>query len=686
MATTNRQHASEELISKAEGFLSRYYREEILELANTQSGRNTALTVDWNTLFQYDPDLADDLLNNPKQVREALDIALQDFDAPVDLPSSASVRVINLNPEELHDVGEYRSQHIGQYVGIEAQVQQVTETNPIAEEAIFVCQRCGAETAVPQSDGGELQGPYQCESCERQGPFKLDPDRTGWGDIQKVKVQKPPSKSGADGTGASLEAVLRDEDLVGDLTPGDRVNLYGNLDIDVSDNGTDYVLNSNGYQQEDQDFDDLDIGEYKDSIEEIRDGERGSLPDVFVESLAPQIYGHEQIKLSVVLQFFAPERTYLENGTSQRGSIHLLILGDPGCGKSDILEHAKQIAPRSIMSSGENSSGVGFTASVTPDDFGTGKWTLQGGAMVLADQGLACIDELDKAEEEDRQKLHKPMEEQKVVISKADFSGVELNARSSVLAAGNPKYGRFDPHENTADQIELSPTLMSRFDLMFMIRDEPDEEHDRELARHQVRTRQAGKRGEGSAQADAPVDVDEFRAYVAYARSKVSPSIEEDSEVERLLEDFYVELRQLNDGSDTSAVPVTVRKLAALQRLAEASARMRLSETVEVEDAKRAMALVRKAMADVGKDSQTGEFDADIVNTGSSRTQQERKKTILSIVEEKGKEMATVPMEEIRLSMEERGFDTEYVAHDVETLKEKGELYEPNDDESYRTI
>lgn len=687
MSTTKSSDVPEELVDKVETFLSRYYREDILKLAERTSDPDRALHIDWGKIYQYDPDVADDFLNNPETVLSAIERAVKDFDSPVPV-GDVNVRVINLNDAETFDVGDYRSRHIGDYVGVEAQVQQVTEVTPTEVVAVFECQRCGAITEVPQSEDSDFQEPYQCTSCERDGPFKLDKDATEWNDLQKAKLQKPPSRSAADGTGATLEAVLRDEDLVGDLAPGDRINMFGPLSVREQDGSHDYLLESNGYQRENQDFDDVDISEYRDAIEEIANGERGSLPEVFVESLAPNIFGYDQIKLAVTLQFFAQDRVQLPDGSSQRGSIHILILGDPGCGKSDILSHATDIAPRSVMASGDSSTGVGFTASVTPDDFGSGKWSLEGGAMVLADGGLACIDELDKAAAEDREKLHVPMEQQKVLISKASFSGVELNARSSVLAAGNPKYGRFDKYENIADQIELSPTLMSRFDLMFMVQDEPDEEHDRALAEQAIGTRQAGiqyETGDRDAVDEPPISVGEFRAYVAYARQNVTPRIEDD-DVKELLRDFYVDLRQLNEDSEDSPVPVTVRKLGALQRLAEASARMRLSETVEKEDAKRAMSLVRKAMEDVGKDPESGEYDADVVETGRSKTQQERIRGIKSIVEELQVEMQTVPHDEVVTELEDRGFDVQHIEKSIEDLKKQGELYEPDDDGRYRTL
>ena len=348
-----------------------------------------------------------------------------------------------------------------------------------------------------------------------------------------------------------------------------------------------------------------------------------------------------------------------------------------------LLRAVEELAPRSVFASGKGLTKAGATAAAVKDDFGSAQWGLEAGALVLANKGIACIDELDKVNEDAVSSLHSALESQRVSVNKAGINAT-LPAQTALLAAGNPEYGRFDRYESIAEQIDLAPTLISRFDLIFTVTDDPDEEKDRDIAQHIVRGRQTVGRlqqgrdvDEADREAIEPtVERETLRAYIAHAKQTVFPTIE-DPEVESALIDFFTGLRTVG-GQDDSPVPVTFRKLEAIQRLAEASARVRLSDTIEMEDVKRATTLVTKTMRDVGVDPETGEFDADVVETGTSKTQRDRIKTVKQIIAELEAETAHgAPIDEIISKAEENGINEAKTEHEMEKLSQRGEIYEP---------
>jgi replicative DNA helicase Mcm len=329
------------------------------------------------------------------------------------------------------------------------------------------------------------------------------------------------------------------------------------------------------------------------------------------------------------------------------------------------------------------------------DDFGDGQqWTLEAGALVLADKGIAAVDELDKMAADDRSAMHEALEQQSISVSKAGINAT-LKSRCSLLGAANPKYGRFDQYEPIAEQIDLEPALISRFDLIFTVTDKPNEEEDRNLAEHILTTNYAGElnthRTETSAsdyteeevervtEEVAPViDAELLRKYVAYAKRNVYPTMTEAAKDE--IRDFYVDLRA--QGTDEDApVPVTARKLEALVRLAEASARIRLSDTVEVDDAQRVIEVVRRTLEDIGMDPETGELDADVIETGTSKSQRDRIKGIKDVIRELQDEYDEgAPRERVLERAEEVGIERDKAEHEIQKLRDKGEVYSPSGD------
>jgi replicative DNA helicase Mcm len=332
------------------------------------------------------------------------------------------------------------------------------------------------------------------------------------------------------------------------------------------------------------------------------------------------------------------------------------------------------------------------TAAAVRDDFGDGQqWSLEAGALVLADRGIAAVDELDKMAPDDRSAMHQALEQQEISVSKAGINAT-LKSRCSLLGAANPKYGRFDQYEPIGEQIDLEPALISRFDLIFTVTDQPDEEEDRNLASHILNTNYAGELetqrtemtnmdvtseeiDDVTADVDPDIDPELMRKYIAYAKQNCHPRMTDGAK--QAIEDFYVDLRSKGQDED-SPVPVTARQLEAIVRLAEASARVRLSDTVEDEDADRVIDIVRSCLQDIGVDPETGEFDADVVETGQSKTQRDRIKNLKGLISDIEEEYDDgAPVDVVMDRADEIGMDATKAEHEIEKLKQKGEVYEP---------
>ena len=692
MAQAGNQDLTERFIQ----FYRNYYREEIGGLAQRYPNEQRSLYIEYDDLYQFDRDLAEDFRTKPEQMREYAEEALRLYDLPADVSlGRAHVRIENL-PESIDIRGiRVHDDHIGKLVSIKGIVRKATDVRPKVTEAAFECQRCGTMTYIPQSDGG-FQEPHECQGCERQGPFRVNFDQSEFVDSQKLRIQESPEGLRGGETPQNIDVDIVD-DITGKVSPGDHVTCVGVLHIEQVEQGNeksaifDLYMDGVSIAIEDEEFEDMDITE-ADKREIIELSNREDIYDAMVESIAPAIYGYEEEKLAMILQLFSGVTKHLPDGSRIRGDLHMLLIGDPGTGKSQMISYVENIAPRSVYTSGKGSSAAGLTAAAVRDDFGDGQqWSLEAGALVLADKGIAAVDELDKMDSSDRSAMHEGLEQQKISVSKAGINAT-LKARCSLLGAANPKYGRFDQYEPIGEQIDLEPALISRFDLIFTVTDSPDPDHDSRLAKHIIKTNYAGEintqREELASSEFTPeqvaevtqevapeIDAELLRKYIAHAKRSCYPTMTE--EAKDLIEEFYVNLR--SKGADEDApVPVTARKLEAMVRLAEASARVRLSDTVERIDADRATDIVESCLKDIGVDPETGQFDADVVETGTSKSQRDRIKNIKGLIadiEEEYQEGA--PVEEVLDRAGEIGMDPGKAEREIEKLRTKGEVYEP---------
>jgi replicative DNA helicase Mcm len=395
------QAPSQELTDRFVSFFRNYYRTEIGRLAQRYPNEQRSLYVDYDDLYQFDPDLAEDYLNQPDQLREYAEEALRLYDLPADVKlGQAHVRVRNV-PSRV-DIRNIRvhDDHVGRMVAVSGIVRKATDVRPKITEAAFECQRCGTMTYIPQSDTG-FQEPHECQGCERQGPFRVNFDQSEFVDSQKLRVQESPEGLRGGETPQAIDVDVVD-DLTGKVTPGDHVTVTGVLHIEQQTEGNekspifDLYMDGVSLEIEDEEFEDMDITE-ADKEEIVRLSNEPNLYEKMVDSIAPNIFGYEEEKLAIILQLFSGVTKHLPDGSRIRGDLHMLLIGDPGTGKSQLLSYVQNIAPRSVYTSGKGSSSAGLTAAAVRSDFGDGdQWTLEAGALVLADKGIAAVDELDK--------------------------------------------------------------------------------------------------------------------------------------------------------------------------------------------------------------------------------------------------------------------------------------------------
>ena len=682
-----------------EDFLKRYCWNELIELSNSYPEKRS-LFVKFADMDIYDPNIADMLLEDPDVAIEAATRALREMDIPTGVTlDEANLRIIKL-PRKVK-IRDIRSNDIGKLVSIEGLVTKATEVRPRVVEAVFECPFCGHIFSVEQG-GRQFKEPRECEresgGCGRKVQhFKLLVDKCKFANAQKIRLQESPEELRGGELPQAIDVNLED-DISGEISPGDRVIVAGILRSyqRTTQFGKtpffDIYLDGNSLEIMEEEFEEIKITEEDErEIMELK-----NQPDVYeklIRSIAPSIYGYEEIKEAMVLQLFAGIPKELPDETRVRGDIHLLLVGDPGVAKSQLLTYLVKLAPRGLYTGGKSSTSAGLTAAAVRDEFGEGRWTLEAGALVLADKGIAAVDEIDKMKKEDRDALHEAMEQQTVSIAKAGIMA-RLNSRCSLLAAANPKYGRFDKYTAIAEQINMPPTLLSRFDLIFTMMDRPNEEMDTKTAEHILETHYAGEliaRSENIGKVEEAekehfeeamqimepdVSPELMRKYVAWSKRNVFPVMTEEAKNKFL--DFYIGLRRQGYEDEDAPVPVTARQLEALIRLGEARARARLSDKITAEDAERVINVVTYCLKRVFVDPETGKLDTDWITVGTTKTRRDRARSVREIIKELEKEYGDeVPIEEVLDLAEEEGMEREKAEEMIEVMKRDGILFSP---------
>jgi len=661
-----------EQIKKFEEFISMHYASKLLE--QVHQGHNF-LVVDFQNLIQFDPDLANLLLDQPEEVMKAAEIAVAEFDLPKPI-KDFKIRFQNLPETQRIMVREIRSTHIGKLIFAMGIVRQKSDVRPQVTSGRFECPSCGNVISVLQLEQ-KFREPSRC-GCGRKGKFRLLSKELV--DAQRIVLEEAMDELEGGEQPKRMDIFLK-QDLVSLMTdkktnPGTKILVSGivkEVPITLKEGGQsiryDLLIEANNVEAVEEDFGSLQITE--EEMEAIKKIAADKEPlKKLVRSLAPTINGHDQVKEAIVFMLVGGCMKISSDGSKRRGDIHVLLIGDPGAGKSQLLKRAQLVAPKSRYVTGKGVSGAGLTAAVVRDEFLKG-WALEAGALVLANHGIVMIDELDKMSKEDRSAMHEALEQQTVSISKANIQAT-LRCETTVLAAANPKFGRFDPYELIAKQIDLPPALINRFDLIFPIKDLPSKEKDEQMAGFILKLHQTIKEKQ-----EVEIETPLLRKYIAYARRRCNPHLSDEAVEE--MKEYYVSMRMSGqDDSGIKSIPITARQLEALVRLAEAHAKIRLSDQVLREDAKKAIDLVDYCLRQVGLDKETGKIDIDRISTGITASQRNKIVVVKEIINElektKGK---TVAIEDIIKEGELKGQSPESTEEVLEKLKRSGDIFEP---------
>ncbi|KAF9086525.1 hypothetical protein BGX29_001367 [Mortierella sp. GBA35] len=580
------------------------------------------------------------LIDYPAEVLPLLDFSLNEFFADTypddDLRGdSLMIRPFNLGKSiNTRDLGP---SDIDRLVTVKGLMLRTSSVIPNVKKAFFQCLVC-EQSASSEADRGRIVEPTKCPNqvCGALNSMSLIHNRGEYADKQVCRMQEMPESIPDGQTPQSISLVVHD-DLVDVCKPGDRLeitavfrgvpvrvnprqrtvkSLYRTyldvVHIKKSDKKRlaidDEISNHGGKRAAYQGGDEIEV-QNEDMIAKIK--EISKLPNLYetlARSVAPSIFEHDDIKKGVLLQMFGgTNKTFRKAGSPRyRGDINVLLVGDPGTSKSQILSYVHKIAPRGVYTSGKGSSAVGLTAYVTRDP-DTRQLVLESGALVLSDGGICCIDEFDKMSDATRSVLHEVMEQQTVSVAKAGII-TTLNARTSLLAAANPIHSQYNHRLPMVDNIDLPPTLISRFDLLYLVLDIVNEQSDRRLARHILSLYLEDAPETGGSDI---IPIDTLTSYISYARNHCHPVLGEESSA--VLVQCYLDLRKLGGGKQITA---TTRQLESMIRLAEARARLRLSPDVEKEDVEEASRLIREGLKESAMDPRTGLLDMDLLTTG----------------------------------------------------------------------
>jgi replicative DNA helicase Mcm len=630
-----------------------------------------SIEVDFQNLYSFDQNLATSLIEKPEETLQILESAaknqllIEDPEYASKLPS-VKIRIINLF--EVTPIRKIGAGDLYKLRMVRGLVVKTTVVKPKILEAAFECLRCGTRQHILQTEGKRVK-PVKCSNphCMRAGPFRFVPKESRMINVQDIWIQETPEELPAGQLPRSFHIRAYGE-LVDKARPGDLIAVVGivqPVEIKESSNTFDLCMVANSITILNKEPEAIPDPSELEKIKEL--AKDPWIHRKIIQSIAPAIYGYEEVKEAIMYLLFGGVPKERE-GTKIRGEINILLVGDPGTAKTQLLKFVQSVAPRGVYCSGRGSTGAGLTAACQRDP-DTGEMTLEAGALVLADRGIVCIDELEKMRPEDRVNIHEPLESQTISIAKGGIVAT-LNARTAVLAAANPVFGRYNVYKNIFENLASLPaTLLSRFDLIFLMLDRPEPERDKKLAEHILNLHRGTI-------PPPPIPRELLRKYIAYAR-QINPELT--PEAAQLLNDFYTKIRAKIETTET-LTEIGARQLEALVRIAEARARAALRDKVLPEDAAAAIKITTQSLKQIGIDAETGEIDIDMILTGKPKGQREKMAAILTLLIEMEKETGLVERQALFNALEQQySIPKNEALKLINQLIREGAIFEPKE-------
>jgi replicative DNA helicase Mcm len=658
-----------EQINTFKALIEKKYHADLLE--KSRKGENY-LVIDFADVSEFNINLGELLLENPDEVIKAAEMAIEQFDLPGD-SDKFEINIKNIPESSKRLISDKRSSDFEKLLAFDGVIR--AKSTVLARKVCirYECPSCGNIISVLQLDK-KIRQPTSC-GCGRKGKFReLSNEKI---DVQKLELEE--LSENVKGTSqpqrlkVTLKGKLIDPRFEPKFNPGAKVQIVGILkELPIQDSrgansvDSDFILDAVHIENIEDEEIDLNISEKEMKvINKIAKSEKHV--EKLREALIPSVYGHDDIKESILIQLIGGTRKKVDDGTVKRGDIHILIIGDPGTAKSATLQRVEKVLPHARVANGKGATGVGLTAAVIRDDF-VG-WTFAAGTLVLANKNVAIIDEFDKMTKEDRDQIHEALEQQTVTLSKANVQA-RLSCECSLLAGANPKFGRFNAYNSIIDEINLPPTIINRFDLIIPVKDEPNPDIDEKTGR-KILSIHSNKSPEKS-----EIDTQLLRKYIFLAK-KIKPVISEGAS-EKLLNHYLTIRGRYNKEEGKIAVPISARQLEGLIRLSEAYAKLRLSKEVSTEDAVRGINLMDKCLKKIATDPETGEQDIDKFTTGITTHQRGNivkiKELISKLENDIGK---NIPIEDLIEAASTEKISEEEVERAIEKLKRSGDIFEP---------
>ncbi|RTZ70950.1 MAG: ATPase [Thaumarchaeota archaeon] len=640
--TTEESQTESALADKVKEFLTQFkdptgsfsYVEQIDQM---MPKRAKYIVVDFNDLVSV-PFIESKFVESPDEILNAFSRAIKEIlqerfpEYARKIEHDIRARIANFPAER--SLRQINSEVITKMTSVSGMVVRASEVKPLAKELTYKCldKHISKFTLL---DGMSLDKAVKCQSpkCPYTN-LAIVAEESRFIDFQIVRLQELPEDL-PPGQLPHYVNVSMKQDLVDYARPGDRIILTGIVRIE-QERVSGVKQSESALYRLRMDGNNIEFiggrgikGTRRTEREEISPDEQKIIrtlsknPDIYdrlIASFAPHIRGHELFKEAILLLIVGSTQRALSDGSKVRGDINVFLVGDPGTAKSEMLKFCARIAPRGLYTSGRGSTAAGLTAAVVRD--ASGIFMLEAGAVVLGDQGLVCIDEFDKMRPEDRSALHEVMEQQSASIAKGGIVAT-LNARTSILAAANPMFGKYDPFKNLTENVNLPIPLLTRFDLIFVVRDIPHKEKDRQIAQHIL-----SQHGTSGTDTTSLIDVDILTKYLAYAKQN-DPVLTK--EAENKIMEFYLKMRSVEGEDKEKMITITPRQLEGLIRLSTARARILLKNQVEEDDADRAIYLFNEMLKNAGIDVNTGKIDIGVLQ-GRPRSEVSKLATFMEIL------------------------------------------------------